>query len=144
MLDAVTLPPEPVNEPVRGYAPGSKERASIEARLKELASEQIELPMTIGGEKRMGSGEPIDVVQPHHRRAVLGTLRDATSSDVERAVAAAKAAAADWRAMASDDRASIFLKAAELLAGPWRDTLNAATMLGQSKTVQQAEIDSAC
>jgi 1-pyrroline-5-carboxylate dehydrogenase len=144
VIDAVTVVPEPVNEPVRTYAPGSKERVSLEARLKELASDQLELPMSIGGEHRMGSGEPIDVVQPHNRSAVLGTLHDATVDDVTAAVAAAKAAAADWRAMAFDDRAAIFLKAAELLAGPWRDTLNAATMLGQSKTVQQAEIDSAC
>jgi 1-pyrroline-5-carboxylate dehydrogenase len=143
-MDAVTVVPEPVNEPVRSYAPGSKERGSLEARLKELAAEPVELPMSIGGEQRMGAGEPIDVVQPHNRSAVLGTLHDATTDDVAAAVAAAKTAAADWRAMAFDDRAAIFLKAAELLAGPWRDTLNAATMLGQSKTVQQAEIDSAC
>jgi 1-pyrroline-5-carboxylate dehydrogenase len=144
VIDAVTVVPEPVNEPVRGYAPGSRERASLEARLKELASDPLELAMTVGGKRRMGAGEPIDVVQPHNRSAVLGTLHDASAADVEAAVAAAKAAAADWRAMAFDDRAAIFLKAAELLAGPWRDTLNAATMLGQSKTVQQAEIDSAC
>ncbi|HET7310772.1 MAG TPA: L-glutamate gamma-semialdehyde dehydrogenase [Mycobacteriales bacterium] len=144
MLDAVTVPPLPVNEPVRSYAPGSAERASLEARLKELASDRIDLPMNIGGEQRMGSGSRVDVVQPHNRGAVLGTLGDATADDVRAAVAAAKAAAADWRSMAFDDRAAILLKAAELLAGPWRDTLNAATMLGQSKTVQQAEIDSAC
>jgi 1-pyrroline-5-carboxylate dehydrogenase len=144
VIDAVTVVPEPANEPIRGYAPGSRERASLEARLKELAAEPIDLPMCIGGEHRMGSGEPIDVVQPHNRSAVLGTLKDATPDDVTAAVAAAKSAAADWRAMSFDDRAAVFLKAAELLAGPWRDTLNAATMLGQSKTVQQAEIDSAC
>jgi 1-pyrroline-5-carboxylate dehydrogenase len=144
VLDAVTVPPLPVNEPVRSYAPGSAERASLEARLKELASDRIDLPMNIGGEQRMGSGSRVDVVQPHNRGAVLGTLGDATADDVRAAVAAAKAAAADWRSMAFDDRAAILLKAAELLAGPWRDTLNAATMLGQSKTVQQAEIDSAC
>ena len=144
MLDAVTTPPLPVNEPVRSYAPDSPERAGLEARLKELASEAIDLPMTVGGERRMGAGEPIDVVQPHNRRSVLGTLRNAAPADVEAAIAAANAAAPGWRALSFDDRAAIFLKAAELLAGPWRDTLNAATMLGQSKTVQQAEIDSAC
>jgi 1-pyrroline-5-carboxylate dehydrogenase len=144
VLDAVTVPPTPANEPVRTYAPGSPERASLEARVKELASDRLDLPMTVGGRQRMGSGDRIDVVQPHNRRAVLGTLGDATTDDVRAAVEAAKAAAADWRAMPFDDRAAILLKAADLLAGPWRDTLNAATMLGQSKTVQQAEIDSAC
>jgi 1-pyrroline-5-carboxylate dehydrogenase len=144
VLDAVTVPPAPLNEPVRSYAPGSAERAPLEARLKELAADRIDLPMNIGGEQRMGSGARVDVVQPHNRSAVLGTLGDATADDVRAAVAAAKAAAADWRSMAFDDRAAILLKAADLLAGPWRDTLNAATMLGQSKTVQQAEIDSAC
>jgi 1-pyrroline-5-carboxylate dehydrogenase len=144
VLDAVTVPPIPTNEPVRGYASGSSERASLERRVKELASESIELPMTIGGERRMGTGEPIDVVQPHNRGAVLGTLRDAGPADVQAAIDAARNAAADWRSMPFDDRAAILLKAADLLAGPWRDTLNAATMLGQSKTVQQAEIDSAC
>src|SRR3954454_24326110 len=144
VLDAVTVPPVPGNEPVRSYPPGSPERASLEARLKELAADLIELPMTIGGEQRMGSGERIEVVQPHNRHAVLGTLGDSTHDDVRAAVAAAEGAAADWRARPFDDRAAILLKAADLLAGRWRDTLNAATMLGQSKTVQQAEIDSAC
>jgi 1-pyrroline-5-carboxylate dehydrogenase len=144
VLHAVTVPPVPVNEPVRSYPPGSPERATLEARLKELASDRIDLPMTVGGEQRMGSGSRVDVVQPHNRGSVLGTLGDATADDVVAAVSAAKAAAADWRSMAFDDRAAILLKAADLLAGPWRDTVNAATMLGQSKTVQQAEIDSAC
>ncbi len=144
MLDAVTTPPVPVNEPVRSYPPGSRERASLEARLKELSAERLELAMSIGGQHRLGGGDPVDVVQPHNRRAVLGTLHDATVDDVRDAVSAANAAAADWRAMSFDDRAAIFLKAADLLAGPWRDTLNAATMLGQSKTVYQAEIDAAC
>jgi 1-pyrroline-5-carboxylate dehydrogenase len=92
----------------------------------------------------MGSGHKVDVVAPHARRQVLGTLRNATREDAAAAVAAAKAAAAGWRAMAFEDRAAIFLKAADLLAGPWRATLVAATMLGQSKTVYQAEIDAAC
>jgi 1-pyrroline-5-carboxylate dehydrogenase len=143
-MDAVTTVPTPANEPVRSYAPGSRERASIEARLKELASERIDLPHTIGGRRRMGGGDAIDVVQPHNRSAVLGTLREATHDDARAAIDAALAAAAEWRALSFDDRAAVFLKAADLLAGPWRDTLNAATMLGQSKTVTQAEIDSAC
>ena len=145
MPDAATQVPVPSNEPVRGYGPGSAERASLEARLKELASaEPIDLLMTIGGRERRGGGEPIDVVQPHRHAAVLGTMRDATPADAQSAVDAALAAAPDWRAASYDDRAGVLLRAAELLAGPWRDTLNAATMLGQSKTVIQAEIDSAC
>ena len=143
-MDAVTTVPTPVNEPVRGYAPGSRERASLEARLKELQAEPVELTMTVGGEQRMAGGPAIDVVQPHRRDAVLGTTRDATASDVEAAIDAALGAAGEWARTSFDDRAAVFLKAAELLAGPWRDTLNAATMLGQSKTVQQAEIDAAC
>src|SRR5512144_1375637 len=143
-MNAVTIVPTPVNEPVRGYAPGSRERASLEAALKDLAAEPIDLPMTIGGEQRMGGGEQIAVVQPHRRDAVLGTMRDATAQDARAAVDAAAAAAPGWRALAFEDRAAILLKAADLLSGPWRDTLNAATMLGQSKTASQAEIDAAC
>jgi len=143
-MDAVTSVPVPINEPVRDYAPGSPERAAVEAALADLASARIDLPMTIGGRAVMGSGRKLDVVQPHARRHVLGTLRLATKDDAAAAVAAAKAAAPGWRAMSFEDRAAIFLKAAELLSGPWRQTLNAATMLGQSKTVYQAEIDAAC
>src|SRR4051812_24972587 len=143
--DAATQVPVPSNEPVRGYAPGSGERASLEAKLKEMASaDPIELTMTIAGRQRLGAGEAIDVVQPHRHSAVLGTLRDAGRSDVEDAVDAALAAAPGWRSASYDDRAGVLLRAAELLSGPWRDTLNAATMLGQSKTAVQAEIDSAC
>ncbi len=143
-VDAVTSVPPPVNEPIRMYAPGSPERTSLEARLKELAASPLDLTMTIDGEQRAGGGAPIDVVQPHRHSAVLGTTRDATAADVQAAVDAALAAAPAWRATSYDDRAAVLLRAAELLAGPWRDTLNGATMLGQSKTVFQAEIDSAC
>jgi 1-pyrroline-5-carboxylate dehydrogenase len=100
--------------------------------------------MAVGGEHRMGGGEPTEVVQPHRREAKLGTLANATADDVRQAIDAAAAAAASWQRMSFDDRAAIFLKAADLLSGPWRATLNAATMLGQSKTAYQAEIDSAC
>ncbi|MGY1594964.1 L-glutamate gamma-semialdehyde dehydrogenase [Geodermatophilus sp. SYSU D00708] len=144
MLDAVTQVPPPVNEPVHDFAPGSAERAALEERLKQLAAERVELTMTIGGEQRVGGGGPIDVVQPHRRDAVLGTMGNATPQDVADAVEAARAAAPAWRRMSYDDRAAVFLKAAELLAGPWRHTLNAATMLGQSKTCYQAEIDTPC
>ncbi|MEV8414873.1 L-glutamate gamma-semialdehyde dehydrogenase [Streptomyces niveus] len=143
-MDAVTQVPTPVNEPVHGYAPGSPERARLEAKLKELADHPVDLPMTIGGHKRMGGGERFDVVQPHNHRAVLGTYGNATVKDAQDAVDAALAAAPGWRAMAFDDRAAIILRAAELLSGPWRETLAASTMLGQSKTIQQAEIDTPC
>ncbi|MFC4049334.1 L-glutamate gamma-semialdehyde dehydrogenase [Actinomadura syzygii] len=143
-MDAVTTVPEPVNEPVRGYAPGSGERAALEARIKELAGARTELTMTIGGERRMGAGTPVDVVEPHNRHHVLGRMGNASEADVVEVIAAAREAAPGWRAMSFDDRAAIFLRAADLLAGPWRPTLNAATILGQSKSVQQAEIDAAC
>jgi 1-pyrroline-5-carboxylate dehydrogenase len=143
-MDAVLAVPEPRNEPVRGYAPDSPERSSLARRLKEMAGERIDLPMTIDGEHRMGGGAAHDVVQPHRHGHVLGVTHDPTHADVTSAVEAAVAAGPAWRAMSYGDRAAIFLRAADLLAGPWRDTLNAATMLGQSKTIQQAEIDSAC
>ena len=143
-MDAVTNKPAPVNEPVRAYAPGSADRAALEAKIKELAGERLDLTMTIGGERRTGAGRPIDVVEPHNHRHVLGQIREATGDDVRAAIDAAREAAPGWRALSFDDRAAIFLRAAELLAGPWRHTLNAATILGQSKSVQQAEIDSAC
>ncbi|WP_349262020.1 L-glutamate gamma-semialdehyde dehydrogenase [Actinocrinis sp.] len=143
-MDAVTQVPVPVNEPALGYGPGSAERGRLERALGDLAAQPVDLTMTIGGAQRMGGGGKLDVVQPHDHRAVLGTLAEATEDDARAAVDAAAAAARDWRALSFDDRAAVFLKAADLLAGPWRDTLNAATMLGQSKTAQQAEIDAAC
>ena len=143
-MDAVTHVPAPANEPVLDYAPGSPERASLEKALAELASTQVDLTQSIGGEHVMGGGEEIQVVQPHAHAKVLGTMRGATTDDARAAVDAAKAAAPGWRALSFDDRAAILLKAADLLAGPWRARLNAATMLGQSKTAYQAEIDSAC
>ena len=143
-MDAVTQVPLPANEPVRQYAPGTSERTQLEETLKRCASETRELTMTIGGEKRFGGGESIDVVQPHNHRHVLGSMRGATHEDARYAVDAALEAAPLWRAMAFDDRAAVLLKAADLLAGQWRATVNAATMLGQSKTAIQAEIDSAC
>src|SRR5216683_7424543 len=144
MLDAITNVPGPANEPVRGYAPGSQERAALETKIKELAGEPAELTMTVGGQKRMGGGERVDVVQPHNYAHVLGTLGEATDQDVAAAIEAARQAAPGWRELSFDDRAAVFLRAAELLAGPWRYTVNAATILGQSKSVYQAEIDAAC
>jgi 1-pyrroline-5-carboxylate dehydrogenase len=143
-MDAVFAVPEPRNEPVRSYAPGTAERDSLQRRLGELAADGLDLTMTIDGEQRMGGGEAISVVQPHKRMHVLGITHNATNADAVAAVTAAKKAAPMWRALSYEDRAAIFLRAADLLAGPWRDTLNGATMLGQSKTAYQAEIDSAC
>ncbi|MFJ8166705.1 L-glutamate gamma-semialdehyde dehydrogenase [Streptomyces sp. NPDC096136] len=143
-MDAVTQVPAPVNEPVHSYAPGSAERARLEIQLKQLSENPIDLPMTINGVKRMGGGERFDVVQPHDHKSVIGTYANATQADAQEAVDAALAAAPAWRAMSFDDRAAIILRAAELLAGPWREKLAASTMLGQSKTAQQAEIDTPC
>jgi 1-pyrroline-5-carboxylate dehydrogenase len=143
-MDAVSRTPVPVNEPVRQYQPGSHERAVLESKIKELAGQQAELTMTIGGKQQMAAGEKIDVIQPHNRNSVLGQLGNATDVDVAAAIYAAKQAAPGWRALDFEDRAAVFLKAAELLAGPWRATVNAATMLGQSKSPYQAEIDAAC
>jgi 1-pyrroline-5-carboxylate dehydrogenase len=144
-VDAVTQTPAPKNEPVLTYAPGSAERAELEGALKRLGqAEPIEITATIGGAQRKGGGEKIDVVQPHNHRHVLGTIHGATGEDAEDAIAAAGAAAPEWRSLSFDDRAAIILRAADLLSGPWRATLNAATMLGQSKTATQAEIDAAC
>ena len=144
MFDAVTSVPVPVNEPVKSYAPGSQERAALETKIKELAGEQVDLTMTVGGTQRMGGGDRVDVVQPHNHAHVLGRLGDGTDEDVAAAIEAASLAAPGWRELSFDDRAAIFLRAAELLAGPWRSVINASTMLGQSKSVYQAEIDAAC
>jgi 1-pyrroline-5-carboxylate dehydrogenase len=144
LMDAVSNVPPPVNEPVRAYPPGSAERAAVEAKIKELAASPVELTMAVGGQQRMGGGDRIAVVEPHNHAHVLGHLGNATGADVSAAIDAAAAAAPGWAALSFDDRAAVFLKAAELLAGPWRATINAATILGQSKSVYQAEIDAAC
>src|SRR5215469_3115005 len=143
-MDAVTRVPQPFNEPVRQYQPGSADRAAVAASIKELSGQQAELTMTIGGRQVMGSGERVPVVAPHAFRHVLGSLGNATDSDVAAAIEAAQAAAPSWRSLSFNDRAAVFLRAAELLAGPWRSVVNAATILGQSKSVFQAEIDAAC
>ena len=143
-MDAVTHVPTPTNETVLDYAPGSAERAALEVALVELAGVKHDLPHTIGGRRVTGRGERIEVRQPHAHRKVLGVIRGATKSEAAAAVDAANAAAPAWRELSFDDRAAILLKAADLLAGPWRARINAATMLGQSKTAYQAEIDAAC
>lgn len=143
-MDAITDVPFPANEPVLDYAPGSGERARLLDALESLTDNPVDLPHVIGGEHRMGHGGSIDVVQPHRHSARLGTMSNADQADASAAIEAALAAKPDWEAMPFDDRAAVFLRAADLLSGPWREKICAATMLGQSKSAYQAEIDAAC
>jgi len=143
-MDARTTPPAPVNEPNLAYAPGSPERAALLAEIDRLERRSRTLRGYIGGRWRAGGGPEFQVVQPHDHQHVLGIGKHSTQADARAAVKAAAEAAPQWRAMSFDDRAAILLKAADLLAGPWRQRLNAATVLGQSKTPFQAEIDAAC
>ena len=136
-------PPYPANEPVKDYAPGSREREELRRRLDEMRSERLEIPCVIGGED-VRTAETFEAVMPHDKRHVLADVHRGGPDEVDRAVQAAADAWQDWHRTPWQDRAAIFLRAAELLAGPWRATLNAATMLNQSKTVHQAEIDAAC
>jgi 1-pyrroline-5-carboxylate dehydrogenase len=115
-MDAVTHPPFPTNEPVRTYVPGSDERSTLTATVKELAGETAELTMTIGGVQRMAGGDPIQIVAPHKHRLLLGRTAQATARDVETAVGAALAAAPAWRDLPFDERAAVFLRAADLLS----------------------------
>ncbi len=135
--------PRPRNEPVLGYAPGSPERAALKAALGSVGSEQPEIPLVIGG-RHIRTGDTHDVVSPHCHARVLAKAHQADTGAIEAAVTAAVEAQRDWAHWRFEDRAAVFLKAADLLAGRWRQVLNAATMLGQSKTAFQAEIDSAC
>jgi 1-pyrroline-5-carboxylate dehydrogenase len=135
--------PEPHNEPVLGYEPGSPERDALRRRLDDLSSERLEIPLVIGGED-VQTGDTFEAVMPHKRSHVLADVHKGGAPEVDRAIAAAADAWEDWSRTPWEDRAAVFLRAAELLAGPWRQTLNAATMLGQSKTAHQAEIDAAC
>ena len=143
-MDAVTTPPAPTNEPNLTYAPGTPEREALLVEIEKLEKKQKNLRGYVNGRWKAGGGAPIDVVQPHDHQHVLGTLKNSTQADARAAIKAAGDAAPEWRAMDFDDRAAVLLKAADLLAGPWRQRLNAATVLGQSKTPFQAEIDSAC
>jgi len=135
--------PAPVNEPIKSYAPGSPERASLKARLKSMAAEKVDMPLIIGGNE-VKTGNCGQSVMPHDHAHVLGEYHKATEQHVVQAIDAAQAARAEWASWSFDDRAAVILKAAELLTTSWRDTINASTMLGQSKTAFQAEIDSAC
>ena len=140
---AISRPPTPTNEPVRDYAPGSPEREELQDRLEQMAGERIELPCIIGGED-VFTGDKAPTVMPHRKDHVLADVHQGGPAEVERAVKAAAAAWRDWARTPWEERAAVFLRAAELLSGPWRSTLVAATMLNQSKTAHQAEIDAAC
>ncbi len=143
MSNAYFKVPAPINEPIKSYAPGSPEKAALKARIAELKAMTIDVPLIIGGEE-IRTGDTAEMRIPHDHAHVLGTYHRASEKEVNMAVEAAIAAQTAWAAMPWEQRAAIFLKAADLLAGPWRNTINAATMLGQSKTAFQAEIDSAC
>jgi 1-pyrroline-5-carboxylate dehydrogenase len=136
-------PPPPANEPVKGYTPGSPEREELKRRLDELQGQRLDVPCVIGGEE-VHTGDTAPAVMPHRKDHVLADVHQAGPGEVERAIEAAGTAWQDWSRTPWEERAAVFLRAAELLSGPWRATLNAATMLNQSKTAHQAEIDAAC
>ena len=144
-MDAITVVPKPANEPVRTYAPGSPERATITRELERLAGLTVDVRPVIGGSWSPAPDAHLhDVRMPSDHATLLARVHQTTAADADAAITAARAAKAGWAATPFDERAAVFLRAAELLAGPRRDLLNAATMLGQGKTVQQAEIDAAC
>ncbi len=140
---AIFRPPAPHNEPVHDYAPGNPERESLQRRLDQMRGERIEVPLVIGG-KDVTTGDLKQAVMPHDKSHVLADVHQGGAEHVEQAINAAATAWEDWSRWPWEERAAVLLRAAELLSGPWRDTLNAATMLGQSKTAHQAEIDAAC
>ena len=143
MLKGFFNVPTPHNEPVKSYAPGSPERKELQAKIKELRAQQMDVPMYIGSEEvRTGKKRPMS--PPHDHQHILGYFHEGDASHVEQAINAALGAKYAWEHMEWEQRAAIFLKAADLIAGPYRAKLNAATMLGQSKNAFQAEIDSAC
>ncbi|GAB3272991.1 L-glutamate gamma-semialdehyde dehydrogenase [Kineosporia babensis] len=143
-MDAITKVPAPVNEPPRPYTVGSPDRAALEPVLKEIWETRTEITNWIDGRPVAGGGDLVEVVAPFEKSHVLGTFRNATAEDTAAAIAAAKKAAPAWAALSIDDRAAILLKAADLLTGSWRAVTNAVTMLGQAKTIYQAEIDAVC
>ena len=143
MKNTNTVVPKPINEPILSYAPGSPERASLKDRIEELKAQQIEVPIIIGGQDV--KSENLSVMSiPHDHQHILGHYHKAGSKEVQAAIESALSAWKLWSKTTLEERANIFLKAADLLAGPWRDTINAATMLIMSKNVYQAEIDAAC
>ncbi len=142
MSSAIFTTPKPRNEPIRSYAPGTPERESLKKKLDELANQQIDIPLIIDG-KEVRTGKTGNCVMPHDHGHVLATWQKGGQKEIEAAIEASQRAWKDWSLVPWEDRAAVFLKAADLLAGPWRDTVNASTMLGQSKTAHQAEIDAA-
>jgi 1-pyrroline-5-carboxylate dehydrogenase len=140
---AIFTPPTPHNEPIKDYAPGSPEREELQRRLHEMQSERLDIPCVIGGEE-IRTGDLHQAVMPHRKEHVLADVHQGGAAEVDRAAKAAAEAWHDWSRTPWEDRAAVLLRAAELLAGPWRTTLVAATMLNQSKTAHQAEIDAAC
>ena len=143
MVNSIPKPPTPVNEPVLGYLPGSKERAELEAELKRQSSEVLEIPCIINGEE-VFTGDVVEQVMPHNHGHVIARVHMAGENEVNAAIDAAMGAHTMWSIMPWQARAAIFLKASEMLKGPRRAEINASTMLNQSKTCHQAEIDSAC
>ena len=141
-MSSIPTVPTPRNEPVLSYAPGSPERKELKTRLAAMAGEEIEIPLIIGG-KEVRTGDFKDVVMPHDHGHRLARAHLAGAAEVKQAVESSLAAQREWASWRWEDRAAVLLRAAELLAGPWRQTINASTMLGQSKTAHQAEIDSA-
>jgi 1-pyrroline-5-carboxylate dehydrogenase len=142
-IHAIFMPPTPHNEPIKDYAPGSPEREELQRRLDEMQSERLDIPCVIGGEE-IRTGDLHQAVMPHRKQHVLADVHQGGAAEVDRAAKAAAEAWQDWSRTPWEDRAAVLLRAAELLAGPWRTTLVAATMLNQSKTAHQAEIDAAC
>ena len=143
MANGIVSVPPPINDPIKSYAPGSPEKAPLKAKIKEMLSEEIEIPLIIGG-KEIRTGNTAKAVCPHDHNHVLGTYHKAGEAEVQMAIDAAAKAWEEWSETPWEHRAAVMLKAAELLQGPWRDRLNAACMLNQSKSVFQAEIDAAC
>ena len=135
--------PKPINEPIRNYEPGSPEKASLKEKLAELSQKEIEIPLIIGG-KEVRTGDTGKCIMPHNHGHVLATFHQAGEKEVTQAIESSQAAWRQWSTTPLQERAAIFLKMAELLTGPYRDTINAATMLNMSKNVFQAEIDAAC
>jgi 1-pyrroline-5-carboxylate dehydrogenase len=142
-FNGIRRTPPPVNEPIRSYAPGTPERAELKARLASMATEHVDIPIIVDG-KEIRTGETANVIMPHAHQHVLGTWHGATVQHVAQAIDAAERARADWGNWPFEERAGVFLRAAELLSTRYRATINAATMLGQSKTAFQSEVDAAC